>query len=475
MQASIDLMPGRSSPRAHSPSAESPAALRARLAELDQELAAIWSTWQFLTIERQNVMADLDAVTYPVLTLPPEITSDIFSLCMPDQHDISNTKSGPLMLASVCKGWRDICLSTCSLWATLRIDESYHADGNIQFRLPFLQRWFSRAGKHPLDLSVITPPSPTTARTWSLLAEYSPQWRSLQLSFNQSSSNSLPVHLIRGKIPSLVKLSLSVWCNSPLWSTVFQDAPSLREVRLSNCSQLWISLPWSQLTYLGFTDGSLSAFAKVLQEAPNLEILDVSCRRDDSAESLDPVLLPRLHTFKFGFAYSSDTTLFDYLTLPAVQTLESTDGIAHDAVPRFLELGRRSAWAPRSIRLANTDYTLAIDCLRTLPSLEVVDVQGYIDDPSNLLPLFESLSVDPNFLPALRSLTIGGCRGWMPLSSLPEVLAVRWYGKHEGVAPLETFHLSFVGLGMPEGDVHDATLRLQPLVEDGMDVIVSVK
>ncbi|KAJ7041543.1 hypothetical protein C8F04DRAFT_144640 [Mycena alexandri] len=463
----------RGSSRAPSPSAESPAALRARLAELDQELAAVWSTWQFLTIERQNVMADLDAVTYPVLTLPPEITSEIFSLCTHDQHDISIMSRGPLVLANVCKGWRDICLSTCSLWATVWIDESSHADRNIQFRLAFLQRWFSRAGKHPLDLSVITPPSPATARTWSFLAEYSSQWRSLQLSFNQSSSDSLPVHLIRGNIPSLVELTLSVWCNSPLWSTVFQDAPSLRAVRLSNCSQLWISLPWSQLTYLQFADGSPSAFAKILQEVPNLEILEVSCRRDDSAESPDPVLLSRLHTFKFGFAYSSDTTLFDYITLPGVQTLDSKDGIAHDAVPRFLELGRRSAWAPRSIRLGSADYALAIQCLRALSSLEVVDIQGYLDDPSNLLPLFESLAADPNFLPALRSITIGGCRGWMPLSSLPEVLAVRWYEKHEGVAMLKTFHLSFLGLEMPEDEVCEATLQLHTLVEDGMDVIVS--
>ncbi|KAJ7151187.1 hypothetical protein C8R46DRAFT_1123502 [Mycena filopes] len=494
------------------------APLRARLAQLDEELTVLLSTWQSLTAERENVMATLDAVSYPILTLPTEITTEIFLHCVSAEQPIHLTDCAPLVLTKVCRSWRDICLSTSALWAGVRIDESSHASQNIQFRDEFLERWFSRAGRQLLDLNVYTPPSHATARTWSFLAGYSSQWRTLQLGFNQGSSSddlSPAIDCIRGCVPALTKITMSVWCTSPLWATAFQDAPSLRHVRLSNCARLWIALPWDQLTHLEFVDGALPAFAQLLQLTPNLEVLEVSCRKDPEPHLAmglpvsaiphlqptpppTPVLLPLLHTLRFGFIHTPAPTVFSHLILPALTTLEATEGLPPVALPSLLALADRSSWSLHTLRLRNIeDYAVATQLLRarSWPALEVVELRGYMADPAELHPLLGALGGDTDddgggeFLPALRVLRISGCRGWVSLASLPDVLASRWYGRSndhgQGLwqdlwrnerekAKLETFHLSFAAnySGGMEAEIYDAQMQLQHLVEDGMDVVV---
>ncbi|KAJ7693884.1 hypothetical protein B0H17DRAFT_840283, partial [Mycena rosella] len=71
-----------------------------------------------LQTQLQNVQHQLDAIVYPVLTLPPEITSEIFVHCLPDRRkwDVVNPKEAPLLLMHVCSAWRNITISTPALW-----------------------------------------------------------------------------------------------------------------------------------------------------------------------------------------------------------------------------------------------------------------------------------------------------------------------------------------------------------------------
>ncbi|KAJ6533027.1 hypothetical protein B0H19DRAFT_1383782 [Mycena capillaripes] len=50
--------------------------LRSRISELDALIAS-------LTAERQRLQAESDAIVYPVLSLPPEVTTEIFLCCLP--------------------------------------------------------------------------------------------------------------------------------------------------------------------------------------------------------------------------------------------------------------------------------------------------------------------------------------------------------------------------------------------------------
>ncbi|KAJ7681219.1 hypothetical protein B0H17DRAFT_912692, partial [Mycena rosella] len=95
----------------------------------------------------------------PVLTLPHEITSEIFIHCLPPSPVFSaqfpdgpNALEAPLLLLQICKKWSSIAISTPDLWVYLRV--------NVGRRPPspqlekFIEDWFHRAGSRPLSLSV---------------------------------------------------------------------------------------------------------------------------------------------------------------------------------------------------------------------------------------------------------------------------------------------------------------------------------
>ncbi|KAJ6450675.1 hypothetical protein C8R45DRAFT_848875, partial [Mycena sanguinolenta] len=105
--------------------------------------------------EQAELEAKLNNIVYPVLSLPTEITTRIFVECLPDDGATSLAECAPLLLMRVCRQWKDITLSSCQLWSSLRI-ESYSRDKIMVPRgtLEMLQTWFSRARARPLALTV---------------------------------------------------------------------------------------------------------------------------------------------------------------------------------------------------------------------------------------------------------------------------------------------------------------------------------
>ncbi|KAJ6450632.1 hypothetical protein C8R45DRAFT_848908 [Mycena sanguinolenta] len=134
---------------------------RAALADIQAEIAR-FKTQSTLYIsalekEQEEIEAKLRAVVYPVLSLPGEITSRIFVECLPNDDVLPLAEHAPLLFLSVCHQWRDIAISTCLLWSSLRI-ESMLADNGIVVScgtLRTLHTWFSRARALPLFLTMI--------------------------------------------------------------------------------------------------------------------------------------------------------------------------------------------------------------------------------------------------------------------------------------------------------------------------------
>ncbi|KAJ7486729.1 hypothetical protein FB451DRAFT_1026233, partial [Mycena latifolia] len=66
---------------------------------------------------RDAAQLQVDDIIYPVLTLPPEITSEIFAKCVEfEDKDFASPASAPSLLLQVCRSWRLIALATPSLW-----------------------------------------------------------------------------------------------------------------------------------------------------------------------------------------------------------------------------------------------------------------------------------------------------------------------------------------------------------------------
>ncbi|KAJ7728194.1 hypothetical protein B0H16DRAFT_1589209 [Mycena metata] len=91
----------------------------------------------------------------PALTIPPEITAHIFIKCLPTDGLASPSPStAPLVLAQICRDWRNIALHTPELWSSIHLQffskRRKLAPGKkaADAAVHLFKTWASRAGKH---------------------------------------------------------------------------------------------------------------------------------------------------------------------------------------------------------------------------------------------------------------------------------------------------------------------------------------
>ncbi|KAJ7157218.1 hypothetical protein C8R46DRAFT_909202, partial [Mycena filopes] len=134
--------------------------LRTQLAEIDASISELRLRLLVLQRARGPIKKQLDRIVYPVLSLPPEITSEIFLECLPPhplfapfgESGLTNSVA-PLLLLQVCKTWRKIALSTPRLWDSLHL---FHSAGfpRTSTMAKVITDWFGRARSSPLTLSL---------------------------------------------------------------------------------------------------------------------------------------------------------------------------------------------------------------------------------------------------------------------------------------------------------------------------------
>ncbi|KAJ7084948.1 hypothetical protein C8R44DRAFT_51227 [Mycena epipterygia] len=221
---------------------------RARLAQLDKQLTQIKTYLITVEAERQAVQDDLDTIVYPVLTVPNEITSNIFVHCLPDQGRVwPSAGAAPLLLAQICRHWRDIALSTGELWASVAFNfgNPYMWYGeallpgpssNYKCASQIIAAWFPRAAGRPLSLAIRcdhdssakVPPEVFTS-----IPSFRTQLCRLELSLPSHQFQEL--NELGGSFPRIHHLSLSLSDGTIATTdvtTAFQDTPSLRELCL---------------------------------------------------------------------------------------------------------------------------------------------------------------------------------------------------------------------------------------------------
>jgi hypothetical protein len=125
--------------------------------------------------------ASLDLVSYPVLTLPFEITSRIFLQCLSHKRTAPSPSRAPLLLAQICRHWRNVALSISGPWTCLYI--SPHDYGlRVGHHDPhaLLQTWRARAKGSPFSLGLDLS-EPASSSLCNLISSLSNQIQSLDL------------------------------------------------------------------------------------------------------------------------------------------------------------------------------------------------------------------------------------------------------------------------------------------------------
>ncbi|KAJ7750141.1 hypothetical protein DFH07DRAFT_961559 [Mycena maculata] len=105
--------------------------------------------------ENENIQESLDLIIYPILSLPAEITMEIFRRCLPDEPTEPSASIAPMLLTEICQEWRHIALADHRLWSSLRIGTPF--DEIPKHLLPLMKEWLGRAKNMLSSLHIVLP------------------------------------------------------------------------------------------------------------------------------------------------------------------------------------------------------------------------------------------------------------------------------------------------------------------------------
>jgi hypothetical protein len=119
-------------------------------------------------IQERNIRTRMNASHDPfLLKFPPEITSRIFSLSTKEQEDDFSLFRSPtqFLLATVCRGWRQLARSTPELWTSVSFNLSNPTKVESLHQLQAVNDWLQLSGSLLLSFWVF----------WSSFAAGSPK------------------------------------------------------------------------------------------------------------------------------------------------------------------------------------------------------------------------------------------------------------------------------------------------------------
>ncbi|KAJ7255705.1 hypothetical protein C8J57DRAFT_1075467, partial [Mycena rebaudengoi] len=305
---------------------ESRSRLRIRLAALNDLIDT-------LVAERLRLQAEVDSIVYPVLTLPTEITVEIFRRTLLPSPGPSRLEA-PLPLGQICRQWRDIALNAHDLWQSLSF--SNHRS------IALLQMWLSRSGDSPLTYSIACNDLAAADALIDTSVQHSHRWEDVRLGLPFASFSRLRIRTL----PMLRRIAVEVTQNTVgdvlPDDIVIADAPLLRAVHIA-ASSINFDLPWSQLTSLIINlDIHVKECIDLLLKCPALVEFTVSTYNayDSSARPHPHITLNALESVSVN---SGPSSVLQFLTLPRLRVLKLTRDFNHDSPAALTSLIRRSS------------------------------------------------------------------------------------------------------------------------------------
>ena len=246
----------------------------------------------------------------PVNRIPPEVFSTI-----PDYWSDEDTADKNLITVThVCRGWRDLFISSSSLWTQL---DCTHAEKT--------RIYIERSKSSPLDVYVWGDNKiPFPSDTFLLTIPHLSRLRSLSIFGSSDDLAGIINRHLHCPAPSLEKLKISFTsAPRPIEGTAFDgDLSSLRELRLSGVltSLSWVNLP--NLTTFYFRNVpsdkvSVTQLLDFFEHAPllsNVTLSEASPTTSD-APLCRVVTLPHLRLLKIS-AKPVYSALLKHLSIP---------------------------------------------------------------------------------------------------------------------------------------------------------------
>ncbi|KAJ7262361.1 hypothetical protein C8J57DRAFT_1183852 [Mycena rebaudengoi] len=328
--------------------------IRERTTDLDAQFLALEQAPDVVRLEQQVLQTHLDAYKYPILTLPTEITSEIFVHFLPPypERPPAIGLSSPHILGQICRTWREIALSTPRLWRAIELSLSTKY---LAMALDLLRTWVSRSKNCPLSIFLSSYSGMVIVDFIQAIIPHSERWEYIDL--------KLPIEVFQ-----LIGADFSLLCSLTLGPTEytgfretdsldaispFNNAPLLTQVTLfSNFRPAEIQLPWSQLTSISAEFLTSTECTEILQHSAALREFRCDYVVDDTGNRLPMAPLRHLHSLKLGDGVGQGE-LLEALTTPALRHLTIPDSEA-DAIPNVTALILRSHCTLASLRILYT-------------------------------------------------------------------------------------------------------------------------
>ncbi|KAJ7633183.1 hypothetical protein FB45DRAFT_1058147 [Roridomyces roridus] len=309
-------------------------ATRARIAQLDTEIEKLRQLMDSLLAEREQCQQVLADYKYPVLTLPAEITSEIFMQFLPSYpHRPSFVEfQSPSFLLQICRRWRDVALATPALWSTMEL-LLYNSPHHAQQR-DLLKMWLQRSGSFALSIlfdyyKESADDEPLIQECIEALLDHAWRWQDIDITFSFEE-----LCKITGAMPLLRSVTIGIERGEERPETpvvLFADAPALKHVDLhASFNPFILTLPWSQITSLTAKALYVKEAVEILRHTTILEDCTLNIYPNEPGPPTDfsiPSLpLRSLRLQCVGGGTDEMRQLFRALHLPALQTLLVHEG-----------------------------------------------------------------------------------------------------------------------------------------------------
>ncbi|KAL0069692.1 hypothetical protein AAF712_003350 [Marasmius tenuissimus] len=408
-----------------------------------------------LQVNLKTSIASLRSLLSPIHQLPSELLINIFTfVCIPTRIVIDGTPD-IFTLISVCGRWRDIILSTPSLWADFRFEATTWLqpyvtnprkdEGYFSRLVRAVQLLLERSQPAPLNLyfslfGFDNDATPEMVDLLELAAGTRERWRNVIFTFDEGFLD----HPISGQLSyppplALESLTLVVFADQRLPREPlsllkgFESCPSLTSLNLNYfVAQNWgtFNLPWRQITKLRVASVDIPSLVRMLEGTSELKELTLSFILATPAPETDskpvPVFLPLLEHLTLEHC-TGVPSILRHLTLPRLSKLF----LPFDQITEqwddfhFTEFLKRSSCTITHLRIG-TSSGPGLELLRLFPKLKSLQIEegrsivGMMDititrmfTEAFLNQLFElvltsrtSVSTPPPYLPQLTALTL---------------------------------------------------------------------
>ncbi|KAK7052162.1 hypothetical protein R3P38DRAFT_2502523 [Favolaschia claudopus] len=288
---------------------------------VDRQWLALRYTLQALDHKWRNP----NSPTYPILSLPNEILSEIFLHFLPSYPEFPPLSGpcSPMRLLQICRKWRAIALATPAIWSIVTFLVSTHPETVYKSEARLNE---SRASALPLSLRIVSSAA-VKPTPWSI-PELPPFVGISEYDCARVEHLRLDVH--GSHLPAIQDRPMPVLERLELW---FQ-APLLRTVVLELSFPMTINLPWEQLTSLTINAFNVEASQALhaLRRAVNLKhcVLDFQPNPDMFLYTMTPdpyggIIWPALESLAFGargFPGAFGRYLLDALLVPSLRSLQ---------------------------------------------------------------------------------------------------------------------------------------------------------